>query len=290
MKVIDIYYNPTAGAKTIEIADYLEQSFSALNLIRVFSKEELQSIIYEKIYSHQERIILMGGDGTVSAAAQVLAHQTTALGLIPTGHGNDFAHSIGLPTDPISALTVAVCSPRIEKFDLGKVQNRFFINGFGIGFDAMVAAASRSKHYGWNALKNLMRCKPFSVRMMFYANNDAKIFEAKVLMVIFSNGKREGRGFRIHKFKNPLQSGSLGMVVAGQITKIKRMAIIPLFFTNFFDIPKEISFFGNIKGALVENNSQFFHADGEILPPRKKLKISVATKALNVVVGNERGF
>lgn len=55
--------------------------------------------IAELVQSQTERIIVLGGDGMVQLAAGVLAGTGVALGVIPSGTGNDFAGSLGLPTD-----------------------------------------------------------------------------------------------------------------------------------------------------------------------------------------------
>ena len=43
-----------------------------------------------------ERLVAVGGDGTVHIALQAVAGTNTALGIVPTGTGNDFARCVGL--------------------------------------------------------------------------------------------------------------------------------------------------------------------------------------------------
>jgi diacylglycerol kinase (ATP) len=51
-------------------------------------------------------IILGGGDGTVSAAVDLLAHHRAVLGLLPLGTANDFARTLGIPADLDAACAV----------------------------------------------------------------------------------------------------------------------------------------------------------------------------------------
>ncbi|MFB9378492.1 diacylglycerol/lipid kinase family protein [Kineococcus gynurae] len=58
------------------------------------------------------RLVLMGGDGTVHTALQLLhdagaADAVGPLGLIPLGTGNDLARSLRLPLEPVTAAVVA---------------------------------------------------------------------------------------------------------------------------------------------------------------------------------------
>lgn len=91
------------------------------------------------------RLVAIGGDGTLSEVARgVLAvpGAETLLGIVPTGTGNDFVKSAGLPRDWRAACTrlAAGCTPRA--IDAGRVNGRWFINGVGFGFDAAIARAT----------------------------------------------------------------------------------------------------------------------------------------------------
>src|ERR1051326_3872912 len=90
-----------------------------------------------------ERVIAVGGDGTLNEVANGLAHSATALGITPAGTGNDLAHNLGIPADPAAAASLAAtASP--TSIDLCQVQTRerttYFVNVAGFGFDAEVAA------------------------------------------------------------------------------------------------------------------------------------------------------
>ena len=46
-----------------------------------------------------DRLIVVGGDGTVHQGVQVAAGTGVAFGVVPAGSGNDFASAVGIPTD-----------------------------------------------------------------------------------------------------------------------------------------------------------------------------------------------
>lgn len=46
-----------------------------------------------------ELIILGGGDGSVSSVVDFLVESNAVLGLLPLGTANDFARTLGIPTD-----------------------------------------------------------------------------------------------------------------------------------------------------------------------------------------------
>ena len=79
-----------------------------------------------------------GGDGTLGEVLNGIAGSTATLGLIPLGTGNDFARQLGISHDLTLAVDILICGiPR--PVDLGRTQDRWFINVAGCGFDAIVA-------------------------------------------------------------------------------------------------------------------------------------------------------
>ncbi len=109
-------------------------------------------------------VIAAGGDGTVRAVAQALAHRPAALGLLPLGTGNLLVRNLGLPyNDVVGCLRLALhgCERRI---DMARITLRndhtamtseypFLVMG-GIGFDASVMADAKTdlkEKYGWLA-------------------------------------------------------------------------------------------------------------------------------------------
>ena len=86
-----------------------------------------------------ERVVVVGGDGTMNEAAQALLDTPAALGLVPCGSGNGLARHLRLPTALPAALALAAdpaaCAVAI---DTGTVDGRPFCNAMGCGFDAEV--------------------------------------------------------------------------------------------------------------------------------------------------------
>ncbi|MFJ8160030.1 diacylglycerol kinase family protein [Streptomyces sp. NPDC096136] len=103
-------------------------------------------------------VVACGGDGTVRACADVLAHTGIPLAVVPCGTGNLLAHNLRLPADPCAALEAAL-SGETARIDVGRVRGdgprpvRFTVMA-GAGFDAaMVADASErvKRRLGWGA-------------------------------------------------------------------------------------------------------------------------------------------
>src|SRR3954447_14270136 len=77
-------------------------------------------------------LVAAGGDGTINAAASALVHQSTALGVIPSGTLNHFARDLQIPLEPEKAAEVLV-DGRLIRVDAGAVNGRVFINNSVLG-------------------------------------------------------------------------------------------------------------------------------------------------------------
>ena len=77
-------------------------------------------------------IVVGGGDGSISAAAGVLAGTDTALGILPMGTLNHFARDLGIPFYLAEAARI-IAAGRRQQVDLAEVNGRTFINNSAIG-------------------------------------------------------------------------------------------------------------------------------------------------------------
>ena len=77
-------------------------------------------------------LIVGGGDGTISAAASVLAGTDTALGILPLGTLNHFARDLGLPLELGEAAAV-IAAGKERRVDVAEMNGRVFINNSAIG-------------------------------------------------------------------------------------------------------------------------------------------------------------
>jgi diacylglycerol kinase family enzyme len=87
-----------------------------------------------------ERVVAVGGDGTMNETAQALVGASAALAIVPCGSGNGLALHLGLPTQPRRALALLVdATARVVAIDTGTANGHPFFNAMGLGFDAEIS-------------------------------------------------------------------------------------------------------------------------------------------------------
>ncbi|MDQ0736738.1 diacylglycerol/lipid kinase family protein [Arthrobacter agilis] len=109
-------------------------------------------------------VLAAGGDGTVRAVAQALAHQPAALGLLPLGTGNLLVRNLGLPYNDIAGCLRLALHGHERRIDMARISLRndstqassehpFLVMG-GVGFDASVMTDAKQDlkdRFGWLA-------------------------------------------------------------------------------------------------------------------------------------------
>jgi diacylglycerol kinase family enzyme len=100
--------------------------------VRLTRPEKLAVSLRQAVRAGTARVLVAGGDGTISSAASALAGTSTALAVLPAGTLNHFARDHGIPTDLDQALQVAE-SGRVRLVDVGYVNEQLFLNTSSVG-------------------------------------------------------------------------------------------------------------------------------------------------------------
>ena len=92
-------------------------------------------------------IVAVGGDGTISEVMNGLMQSASGdvagpLGIIPAGSANDLASQLGVPAD-IDGACARVAMGRERTIDIGRINDRFFDNDVGVGFEPQVTLEAR---------------------------------------------------------------------------------------------------------------------------------------------------
>ncbi|HET8645060.1 MAG TPA: diacylglycerol kinase family protein, partial [Vicinamibacteria bacterium] len=147
-------------------------------------------------------IAVMGGDGTWSnaGAAVIASGQDVQVGLVPAGTGADLARSFAMPRDMEGCARV-LAAGHTRRIDAGLIEDRPFLNVAGFGYDVAVIEDTRAVRglsgpllYLYCALRQVRRFPGFDVEMEVDGRARPR---RRALMVIVSNGRAFGGGFRL---------------------------------------------------------------------------------------------
>lgn len=165
--------------------------FTLLGAYPVDQPGELETSLAAAVELAPDLLVIGGGDGTISAAARLLAHRDIALGLLPLGTTNNFARTVGVPLG-LDAAIATLAGGEVIDVDLGLAGELPFANHVGIGLSAEVMLASPAAlkriigrvAYPVTALALLPRHRPMRVTV----RTDGRILEFATHQVFVANG------------------------------------------------------------------------------------------------------
>ncbi len=190
------------------------------------------------------RLLVAGGDGTLRDAVHGLlragALETTTVGIIPAGTGNDFIRTLGIPRD-IAAATEVALGEATRAVDLWRWNESPFINLAGVGFDAAVAGAvnRRFKRLGGTlayvaaVLVTLPRFQPPHLHLSWgHAEGETPgEWDGKAWLAAFGNGRCYGGGMQIAPAAEP-DDRLLDLTVIGNLSRLELLRQFPTLFSG----------------------------------------------------------
>lgn len=225
-------------------------------------------------------VVAMGGDGTANEVLNGLMQAKEAgkgsctMGVLCVGRGNDFAYGVGIPTDLEEGCRILTQGSR-RTIDVGWVvgdgvpRGRYFGNGIGIGFDAVVgfeAAKMKRLHgflcYAVSALKTLFLYYKAPLVQIEYNGKTMIQFS---LMISVMNGQRMGGGFKMAAHARP-DDGQLDLCIAGVASRLRILGLMFHFMrgTQAGKKPIKTDRTARITVTALEGSLPA-HADGETL-------------------------
>jgi diacylglycerol kinase (ATP) len=296
--------NPAAGGGTAEKSiPRIERALGTLgvqyDIVHTQHPEHAIDLAQEAAHEGIDVVVAVGGDGTANEVLNGLMHareadgKAPALGVLCVGRGNDFAYGAGVSADLDAACRDLYVDAR-RTIDIGRAEGglfpegRYFGNGVGVGFDAVVGfEAKKLKHlrgfagYLVAALKTIfLYFKAPLVRVQ----TDSGGREVSALMVSVMNGRRLGGGFMMAPSAST-DDGLFDVCIAQEVSKAKIFALIPKFMrgtqathpTILTERTRSITVEA-VRGTLPA------HADGETLCTEgTRLRLEILPQRIDVV-------
>jgi len=145
MKKLSLIYNPFSGGGWFKgQLDYyvsmLQKIGFAVDIFRLDGTADLEEHIKYLTTLPCDAIVACGGDGTVNSIVNyMVTHNAKApLAILPSGTANDFGKFLNMPRNA-EDFTQVLHKGNIVPIDIGKVNDKYFINVCGTGLFANVS-------------------------------------------------------------------------------------------------------------------------------------------------------
>ncbi len=198
-----IIYNPTSGRELFrkELPTVLEKferagyETSTHATTGIDDAKKAAKIAVDRCY---DLVIVAGGDGTINEVIHGIAEESyrPKIGIIPAGTTNDFARALSIPRDIQKAVDIILQEKNAKKLDIGKVNDRYFMNIAGGGdlteltYDvpSKLKAAIGQLAYYIKGIEMLPSLKPVPTVIEY----DGKVFDGDIMLFLVANTNSVG--------------------------------------------------------------------------------------------------
>ena len=244
---------------------------------------DTQTIASQAVVAGIDTLVACGGDGTINDIARKIVSTETALGIIPLGSGNGFARALKIPFSLSESLDL-VQKGSIQNLDSGLVNERFFMNIAGFGFDAHIAGLFQgSKRRGFSTYAKLTlqaywKYKPESYRIV----TDGVHSERKSFFSAVCNGSQFGNNFTVAP-RADLMDGLLELIEVDKpgVMQVPLLALNAL--QRRFDKNKLVQTANGSTFTIERFQAGLVNIDGEPEMMENKLHFSVNQGSLPVI-------
>jgi diacylglycerol kinase (ATP) len=154
---VTVLLNPGAGSADALADDdalgVLRERYRDVRIVEGRVPGDLVKLAARAVRDGADVVVAAGGDGTLNEVLNGVARvrgglSRVALGLLPLGTGNDFARTVGIPTEPAEALA-CLARGRVRRLDVVRLNDRLFINASGGGFTAETSSRVSGRLKAW---------------------------------------------------------------------------------------------------------------------------------------------
>lgn len=268
------------------------QSDIPIDVYQSHAVGDLEQQVCAAVSNGADRLLVAGGDGSVHEAVNGIlsAQGQSRLGVIPTGTGNDFAKGCAMPLDWEHAtrlLAARLASTATWRtIDVGRMNDRFFANGAGIGFDAKVTRIARSYRLPIGDLVYLLaifRCMLDGIatpNMTIDAENLR--WTGPITLASISNGPWIGGMFNIAPMADN-GDGQLELMIADPVSRRRMLSLIPRLMRGDHVTEREITH-ASVRRLRIEASAPLeSHLDGEMQEPARTFDIEILPAALDLL-------
>lgn len=277
--------NPGSGSDTIdyrkEIIDFfepLEHTAEVYELQADCSTAQLRTAIRR---AKADRVIAVGGDGTLKLVAACLKETDTPIGIIPAGSANGMAKELGIPLDLNEALALTI-NGQPKKIHLVMVNDELCIHLSDIGFNAYIV-----KKFDDLPQRGMLGYAKATWKALWSHHKMEVTFDiagetirSEAAMVVIANATMYGTGVKI----NP--EGKLDDDVF-EVILVKKYAVLEILknrFTNLPFNPDKIQLFHTRSLLIKTRHKVHFQVDGEYKGKVNEVKAKILPAAISVII------
>lgn len=279
--------NPVSGGKGKEdweqfIRDYFHGKPHQMELFLLSGNDDSVSILHHLETIRPDKVVAVGGDGTVKLVAELLKGSDYTLGVLPAGSANGMAREMGLPLDRTEALEVILHGEERSIDMIAINEKEICIHLADLGLNAMlVKYFDESPGRGmWGYGRSLFKVLWNKRLIRAQLHTDQGILHRRAYMIVLANARMYGTGVTINP-KGDLQDGKFEIVM---VRSLNFWAIVKVLTAhkNFPEEHIEVHSISELK--IKTRHKAYFQVDGEYRGRTREVHARIMPRSLKVML------
>lgn len=279
--------NPGSGTKSKiawepAIRNYFLNLNHTFDFFLLTGKDDATSLQYWIEKLQPERVIAVGGDGTVSLVAEQLLNKNIAMGILPAGSANGMAKELNIPVQVDGALDI-ILNGDIKRCDAIRINNKeICLHLSDLGFNARLIKYFEQGNlrgklgYFLQVFKALWR----KTKMDVTIQTNTEDIRRRAFMVVIANASKYGTGALINP-EGDVGDGLFEIIVVRRITFFSVLKMF-LQFKRFN--PKKVELFRAESAVFTTTKKVHFQVDGEYLGRVDHVKAEILKAQLLLIL------
>lgn len=227
------------------------------------------------------RVIAVGGDGTVTMVAKLVAEAKKVLGILPAGSANGMAKELNIPLEPFEALSI-VTDGEVKCCDAIRINEQVCLHLSDIGLNAQLI-----KYFDEGRVRGKLGYGKVLLKTLWHKQKMQVIIQAKnqeirrnAFMVVLANASKYGTGAVINP-SGELDDGAFEVVIVRRLalSELLKMLFRPQPFN-----PQKIETFSATSVSLETLKSVHFQIDGEYLGKVQSVHAKILPDYINIIL------
>jgi diacylglycerol kinase (ATP) len=242
----------------------------------------------EGVAKNFNRIIAVGGDGTVNEVARGLLHAAVPMGIIPKGSGNGLARHLGISMNMDKALD-QILRGEVIQMDTFKMNDHLSLNVSGIGFDGHVAnlfsVGQRRGFWGYSkvVLREYLSYPEFEATLQLKGQSASA---QKSFMIAIANSSQYGNNAKVAPIASVMDQ-SLQLAIIKKVPAQRGFHFGYQMFTGNLKTGVDYECLSLQECTIHVPTPTAFHIDGEPLGHSTSFKIQLLPHSLHMIVPAE---
>lgn len=282
--------NPVSGGKEKQdwetsVREFFKDRTHSIEFFLLTGDNDSVSVKHHIETIQPDKVVAVGGDGTVKMVAEIIRGSSVLLGILPAGSANGMAKELNIPLEKKEALNVIVHGKEecIDVIEINEEEICIHLSDMGLNAMLVKYFEESNKRGMWSYTKGVFKMLWNKQKIHATIVTDEGEVHRKAFMIVLANASKYGTGATINP-NGKLNDGRFEVVV---VRRLNFWELLKLLISHKpFDADK-VEIFSTTRLELAALRKSYFQVDGEYRGRVKNIHAEINPSCLKMMLPAE---